>query len=72
MTESPQFDTAFAFSVFNTLSDEKLETLLLTAGLVPCKDRSLKLQQALNVWFHGNIPSLNTFIELTNQQNQVE
>lgn len=65
---NPEEQTTQAFYSFDGLTSEQLATLLKTAGVVPCQDRTLQLQQALIVWFHGDIPSMNTFLELCNQR----
>jgi hypothetical protein len=62
-----QYKTSVVFERFDCFSDEALDSMLEAAGLRPCQNRCLKLQQALCVWFHGDIPSLNTFVKLVNQ-----
>jgi hypothetical protein len=64
----PRIKTTYAFRIFDRLTDSELYGLLLTAGVEPCVDRNLRLQQVLTVWFHGDIPSLDKFIELTNSE----
>ena len=62
-------DTRLAWEAFSTFSDHHLNELLNAAGVSPCQDRSLKLQQALMRWFGGFIPNLN---ELTRLAEKME
>lgn len=61
-------DTSLIFNLFKKLSNAQLDDVLKTAGIVPCLERGLKLQQALIVWFHGDIPSMNEFAELVDKE----
>jgi hypothetical protein len=65
---TPQQETATAFHYFNRFTDGELAELLSVGGIVPCKDRTLLLQQTLVRWFVGGIPSLNTFIGIINNE----
>jgi hypothetical protein len=64
---TPKVATRFVCELFIRFSEKEMRELLETAGVVPCKDKSLMLQQALNVWFHGDIPSLDEFIQFVNE-----
>lgn len=50
--------TRTAWENFSSLSDDQLDSLLNAAGVVPMKDRAMKLHQTLVVWFHGLVPNL--------------
>lgn len=52
------------WNLFSTFNNLQLDSLLESAGIKPCRDRSFKIQQILNVWFHGSIPNLAVIPEL--------
>ena len=60
-------DTKTAWILFSKFPNVQLDMLLKVAGVKPCKDRSLKLQQVLVVWFHGFIPNLTELAELAKE-----
>lgn len=59
--------TRTAWNFFKRLTDDELDALLNTAGVVPMQDRSMKLQQACTVWFHSHIPNMNEICTLANE-----
>lgn len=56
--------TRRAWDMFSIYTNEQLDVLLNLAGVMPCQDRGLKLQQVLCVWFHGFIPNWAELIRL--------
>ena len=66
--KSPEQQTAektrMAWKLFDSFTDKQLDCLLDLAGVIPCQDRGLKLQQVLCVWFHGFIPNWAELIKL--------
>jgi hypothetical protein len=65
---NPQEQTAertrATWRLFEIFSNEQLDMLLEEAGVRPMKNRSFKIQQALIVWYHGNIPNVTVIGEL--------
>lgn len=60
---TPKSDTLQVLASFDTFDDEQLDKLLTATGVVPLRDRGLKLHQAVIVWFHGEVPHLNALLE---------
>ena len=64
--------TQVAWGAFSMFSDHHLDELLTVAGVVPCQDRSLKLQQALSRWFGGMVPNINELVRLAGELERKE
>lgn len=54
--------TRDVFNILNRLSDEDLDAMLDAGGVVPMKDRGMKLHQAVIRWFMGSVPSLTELV----------
>jgi hypothetical protein len=56
--------TMTAMEVFGNLPVWKLGKLLESAGVAPnLRSKKDMIMQALIVWFHGNVPSKDTFTD---------
>jgi hypothetical protein len=57
--------TRTAWNTFNRCSDIELDNLLFSVGVEPCKDRNLKIQQCVAVWFNDFIPNMDELSKLS-------